>query len=183
MEPYSGERDIKELEVFPYEFVPSNDKDLQKTSLITRGSKFVDYVFSKAASHVECQGVELVTSDELNEQLLVDMKEVWRWNSVARPMYFVPEELDVAETSDCRFPQQCRDGPNCRHRKTRIFSDQYVDKDHMDEHVEKHAYFQISSVLKIRQRPDLSDDDLAICTYRLHAWGLQSRKWGMSTIK
>lgn len=178
IEPFAGERDVQELEVYPYEFASDSENHLQRETLIAQGKRFLEYVYSKAASHVECKGAELDTRDELSEQLLVDMREYWKWNNTIRPVYQVPEELDVSETSDCYLPIQCREGPDCRHRKTRIFSDQFVDKDHMDDHVEKHKYFQIGSSLQPKQMPSLTDDDLAICTFRLFAWGLHSRKWG-----
>ncbi|KAF2647422.1 hypothetical protein K491DRAFT_784737 [Lophiostoma macrostomum CBS 122681] len=177
IESYAGEREVRELVIIPYEIVSSDYKALQKSALIARGHKFVDYVFSKTASHVECRGLELTTNDDINEQLLVDTTLFWKGNNVARPTYFVPEELDVAETNDCAIADQYCQGAHCQHMRTLILTDQYVDKYHMDEHVEQHEYLQLRSVLKPWQRPDLTDDDLALCTYRLYAWGLQSRRW------
>jgi hypothetical protein len=179
IESYSGLRDIQDLDVYPVQFASESSPSFSRDTLISRGRKFLDYIYSKAASHVECRGEELQFKEDLREQLVVDMRECWKWSTNARPTYLPPEELDVAETSDCYLILTCRAGADCHHRKTRIFSDQYVDKEHMDDHVELHRYFSTTSAIQSKQQPELTDNDLAICTFRVYAWALQSRKWGL----
>jgi hypothetical protein len=173
IQPYAGERSITDLEVYPIAY--AKDAGKLKVNLIERGKKFVKFATSASASYCDCRGEELGTKEELNDKVIVDMREYGKDDSL--PNYSEPDALDMSETSDCDRGLDCTMGPECFHNLAMIIHDQYTDKTAMKEYVAEQPIFQQLSGKNHREGLKLRDDDYAVCTYRLFAYKLRSRDW------
>lgn len=173
IQPYAGERSITDLEVYPIAY--AKDASKLKARLIERGEKFVKFATSASASYCDCRGEELGTKEELNDKVIVDMREYGKDNSL--PNYSEPDALDMSETSNCDLGLDCILGPECYHSSVRIIHDQCTDKTAMKDYVAGQPIFQQLSGKNHREGLKPRDDDYAVCTYRLFAYKLRSRDW------
>ncbi|KAF2871440.1 hypothetical protein BDV95DRAFT_606882 [Massariosphaeria phaeospora] len=173
IQPYTGERSITDLDVYPIKY--AKDPTKLKETLIDRGKKFVKFATAPSASYCECKGEELGTKEELNDKVIVDMKEYGKDDTL--PSYTEPDALDMSETSTCDRGLECTLGPECYHTTTKILHDQYTDKTAMKDYVAEQPLFQHLTGKENRDPPKLQDNDYAICTYRLFAYKLRSRDW------
>lgn len=179
IQPYEGERDIRKLDVYPVEY--ASDWQASMKSLAARGRKFVDSIYTSAVTHVEYRGVDLKTKDELDEQMIVDMEYYWRHEETQHlPYYFAPEALDTCETAHYCTPNDWEQG-YCGRNTDVIVSDNYVEEEYMDEHVEGRGHV-LQFTTRFENKKNFEEDDLAICSHRLFGWCLRSRKWGASRI-
>jgi len=172
--PYSGERNIMDLDVVPVNYASDTAEMLR-----TRGEKFIKFVTSLIAPYVDCKGLELCTREELNDKVIVDMKGYLGSNPGDMPTFQEPEELDISETSDCYKGADCDYGSfSCYHR-SEIVHDQMFDLAAYREYVEdKPVFHPLSGTQNAgpRELPDFS-----ICYYRVFAYKLRSREWGESS--
>ncbi|KAF2122822.1 hypothetical protein BDV96DRAFT_561438 [Lophiotrema nucula] len=173
IQPYVGERNITDLEVHPIKYAP-NYMEL-RASLIARGKRFVRIVQSPTTSYCDCHGEELDTKEELNDKVIVDMKEYDRLHSL--PGYTEPDALDMSETSNCPQGLNCTSGPECYHNTAKIVHDQYAEKAAMKAYIDSQTIFQQFSSASQREKLVLEEDDFALCNYRLYAYKLRSRDW------
>ncbi|KAF2232927.1 hypothetical protein EV356DRAFT_233477 [Viridothelium virens] len=173
--PYAGERAITELDVYPIEYALKVEPQLKNT-LIKRGRNFIKYVMSSSLSYCDCKGKELTTKEDLNDKVIVDMKEYYK--SHVPPRFTEPEALDMSETSDCTRGLDCTLGADCYHGSTESFiQDQHTDKTAMKDYLNQHQIFKESSE-KAQGSPSYwTDDEAALCNYRLFAYKLRSREW------
>jgi hypothetical protein len=176
--PYSGERAVTELEVYPVNYDPEYKSRTRK--LKERGEKFVRLSLSTLPSYGDCKGVELHTKEDLNDKVIVDMKEYFKTHTEDVPKYIEPGGLDVSETSDCdRIYRDCTIS-NCWHRTFPIIHDQPCDQTGYLEFRDSQAEFRtLSSEVQAGQIPSL---DYSICYYRFYAYKLRSREWGESQL-
>ncbi|KAJ4291995.1 hypothetical protein N0V90_009894 [Kalmusia sp. IMI 367209] len=173
--PFTGERKITELEVFPLEY--ASDRHASKDTLIERGRKFVEYVSSKKTGyHLDCRGSDLQNKTErLDEQMIVDMEDYWGDpRNTGRPAYSAPEPLDARETSHfCYAFEPCETSSQIP-----FVVDHYIDQDFMDEDIKDRFLFSDYNERRLKEKLEMNDNDFAICTHRLYGWLLRSRKWG-----
>ena len=176
--PYVGERLITELDVYPLEYALRRDTEL-KTKLIKRGRNYVKYALSSSRSYCDCQGEDLHTKEELNDKVVVDMKEYYR--TYNPPCYTEPEALDMSETSDCSRGAECTLGAECYHGiiTALMVHDQFTDKAAMKDHLRNEPAFRVSNGNAGEFTPGKNEDDFAICDHKLFAYKLRSREWGM----
>ncbi|KAL9094035.1 MAG: hypothetical protein Q9165_003705 [Trypethelium subeluteriae] len=173
--PYAGECAITELDVYPIEYALKVENQLRDT-LIKRGRHLIKYVMSSSLSYCDCKGKELTTKEDLNDKVIVDMKEYYR-NHVP-PRFTEPEALDMSETSDCPRGLECTYGADCFHGTTASFiQDQHTDKTAMKEYLNQHQIFKESSEKAQGSPAYWNDDEAALCNYRLFAYKLRSREW------
>jgi len=173
--PYPGERDIRDLDVFPCEYASDT-----ATTLRERGKNFVKYAAAPTAFYVDCKGLELSTREELNDKVIVDMKGYFQINPDDIPRYQVPEHLDVSETSDCSRGRNCSSySLSCGHRNP-IVHDQVSDLAVYKKYIAENPLFKSS--LATADAPAIKDEDLGICHYRVFAYKFRSREWGKSSV-
>jgi hypothetical protein len=170
--PYSGERNILDLEIVPIEYAADASNMLQQ-----RGKKFFELVTASTAPYVDCKGVELHTREELNDKVIVDMKGYFSINPSDIPFFQEPEAPDISETTDCYAGNDCSiGGTSCHHRSARIVSDQICDLTAYQDYIEeKYAFNPLSGTQTIGH---IEPPDYSICHYRVFAYKLRSRDWG-----
>jgi len=174
--PYPGEKDIRDLEVIPFEY------DHNAARMLTaRGEKFFASVTARTAPYVDCKGLELSTREELNDKVIVDMKGYFQMNPNDIPKFQRPETLDISETSDCyQGGPFCSWGSiTCDHRNPIVY-DQMSDLAVYKEYVNKKPVFNPPSATA--DALGIDDEDLGICHYRVFAYKLRSREWGRSSF-
>jgi hypothetical protein len=170
--PYSGERNISDLEIVPVDYVRGATDMLEE-----RGRRFIDSVTALTAPYVDCKGLELSTREELNDKVIVDMKGYFNTNPSDIPSFQEPEELDVSETSDCYQGKDCSYACfSCYHR-TAIVHDQMSDLAAYQEYVDDKPVFNPLSGTP--NAGPIEPSDFAICHYRVFAYKLRAREWGM----
>jgi hypothetical protein len=173
IQPYSGERSITDLETFPISYY--KDVDQLKSALIERGKRFVKYATSPSACYCDCRGETLDTQDEVNEKVIVDMKEYGKGGNL--PKYSEPDALDFSETSTCDRGLDCTLGSECYHGTLTIIDDQHTDKTMLKDYISEQSIFQQVSGNDRHGGIKLTDNEYVICNYRLHAYKLRSREW------
>ncbi|KAH3941542.1 hypothetical protein HBH98_122000 [Parastagonospora nodorum] len=166
--PYSGERNITDLEIYPVEYADDTEKRLQE-----RGKRFHDLVTAKTVPYVDCTGIDLDTKEEINDKVIVDVRSYFNSEGTELAPYMPPSALNVSETSDCYFGMDCTsDESRCLHRKQMITPDQSSDLEIYQDHIYGKLEFNaVPYDLK------LWVPDFAICHYRIFAYKLQSRDW------
>ncbi|KAH3965117.1 hypothetical protein HBI56_196210 [Parastagonospora nodorum] len=169
--PYSGERNITDLEIYPVEYADGTEKRLQE-----RGKRFHDLVTAKTVPYVDCTGIDLDTKEEINDKVIVDVRSYFNSEGTEFVPYIPPSALNVSETSDCYLGMDCAtDGQSesrCLHRKQIIIPDQSSDLEIYQDHIYGKLEFNaVPYDLK------LWVPDFAICHYRIFAYKLQSRDW------
>ncbi|KAI4608845.1 hypothetical protein J4E83_008884 [Alternaria metachromatica] len=168
--PYHGERNVSDLDVIPMEYA-AGVADMLKE----RGKRFVETVSASIAPYVDCKGLELVTREELNDKVIVDMKGYFGTNPSDIPSFLEPEELDLSETSDCRQGKECSYScVSCYHRSP-VVHDQTTDLETYQEYVNEKPVFNPLSGASSAGLVDPSD--FSICHYRVFAYKLRSREW------
>ncbi|KAF2642633.1 hypothetical protein P280DRAFT_478719 [Massarina eburnea CBS 473.64] len=173
--PYTGEHSILDLEVYPSRFLV-NSYNVRK-SVIARGAKFVKFATSHVASYCDCIGFDLRTKEEINDKVIVDMRE---YSSVGKlPRFIRPDGMDLSETHNCAGIDDC-DGIQCVNKLSEsLMHDQAIDQTAMEEYMESVTIFQglIGESTHKNSELHLTEDDYAICTYRLFAYRFRSRDW------
>ena len=173
VQPYVGERSIFDLEVYPIEYALEKAPEV-KDSLVKRGKNFIKYAMSSSLSYCNCKGEDLTTKEELDDKVIVDMREYYRIHTP--PRFTEPDALDFSETSDCPKGLACSMGLDCFHGLVNIVHDQLTDKAALKQLMDSQEIFK-ESPGKARGPPS-KDDDFALCSYRLFAYELRSRAWG-----
>jgi hypothetical protein len=170
--PYAGERKIGSLAVYPIEYASGND--MSREALVVRGQKFVRYAKSKSVTYLDCTGLELRTKEELNDKVIVDMKEYFRIDQHRAdiPVFDEPEELDNPDIGNCN----CTYGPSCPHRHPFIIPDQPIDITVSEEYRATRPEFK--SLISSSETDSSWLPEYSICHYRLFAYKLRSREWG-----
>lgn len=176
IQPYTQERNITDLEVYPIEY--ADDSEKLKRALIERGKKFVKLADPKSSSYCDCNGEDLATKEELSDKVIVDMKEYCKAEKL--PGYTEPEALDMSETSNCPHGLACDVGPHCGHTTNKILHDQHIDKHSMKEYLETQPVFQRLTGTHSQKSFELENDDYMLCNHRIFAYKLRSRDWGES---
>jgi hypothetical protein len=171
--PYSGERKITELEVYPIKYASNMEERLQKS-----GKKFYELVTAKIAPYVDCTGHDLNTREELNDKVIVDMKSYFNTHTGDMPDFFAPGPPDMSETSDCFMGLKCSElggisGARCYHRSTKIIVDQASELNTYRDYIDGRAEFNI-----LPCDVDTWEPDFTICHHRVFAYKLRSREWG-----
>lgn len=170
--PFTGEREITDLEVYPVNYVHGAEEKLQD-----RGKRLHDLVTAKTVPYVDCTGIDLVTKEDINDKVIVDMKSYFISTASYPPPFHPPGALNVSETSDCFLGTNCT--PNgvgqaaCPHRKEQIHTDQLSDWEAYQDYVSGKLEFNF-----VPYDIKLWVSDFAICHYRLYTYKLQSRDWG-----
>jgi hypothetical protein len=177
--PYSGERLISSLSVYPIAYAPEND--MGRAALEARGKKFMRFADPRKVTYLDCTGLELRTREELNDKVIVDMKEYYRIEHHRHdiPKFTEPEEPDNSELSDCPhndWPHKsCPAGLNCPSRTVFVIPDHGMEATALQEYRANRREFKptiLSNDHASNWLPDWS-----ICHYRLFAYKLRSREW------
>jgi hypothetical protein len=177
--PYSGERKIADLDIYPIEY-KKDAKDTRDAGdrLYKRGKKFYDLVTAKIAPYVDCSGLDLIKREEIDDKVVVDMKSYFDAHLNQCPSFNAPGPPDMSETSDCDQGLACnaigttREG-SCYHRDTEIIVDQMSDLSTYQAYMEGKAEFHYRPFDKDAWVPDYS-----ICNHRVFVYKLRSREWG-----
>ncbi|KAH5013646.1 hypothetical protein HBI75_193830 [Parastagonospora nodorum] len=169
--PYSGERKITDLVVYPIKYAYDTEEKLH-----TRGKRFHDLVTAKTVPYVDCTGIDLDTKEDINDKVIVDIRSYF--NSVMTELepFNPPGAMNISETSDCYQGLNCalvsQSDSRCGHRVQKITPDQTSDLEVYQAYVHGRVEFNIAPYdLK------LWAPDFAICHYRIFAYKLQSRDW------
>jgi hypothetical protein len=170
--PYPNERPVTELPVFPIAYAD----DLQDV-LKQRGAKFKEYVEARPAKYLDCKGLELRTREELNDKVIVDMKGYFSTAPENTPKFQYPDPPDISETSDCFMGNECVGLAACSHQKVHIILDQWSDVQIFTDYVEGRPEFTAITEAHVAQPQ--KETNFEICYYRLFAYKLRSREWGM----
>lgn len=171
---YDGERDITDLDIFPYEYATESGQT--KALLIERGKKFVQFTKPR---HMHCEGLDIINKEEIDGQVMVDFKEGWAEQRREGELGGLdpPRRTDRAETWDC--PEGCNKGSDsCPHGNSHIHDDAEIDvkvgREFMaTQRLLKTDYFRLHE-----DGSDFTEDELALCNYRVHAYVLRARQWG-----
>ncbi|KAI4673644.1 uncharacterized protein J4E88_008700 [Alternaria novae-zelandiae] len=174
--PYTGERNISDLEVVPIEHAGAAADTLKE-----RGERFIKFVLASTAPYVDCKGLELRTREEINDRVIVDMKGYLGTNPGEMPTFKEPEELDLSETSDCGLGKTCTYSCfSCYHR-TSVVHDQLSDLAAYQEYIDDKSVFNTMS--DVPKAGAIEPDDFIICHYRVFAYKLRSREWVHVNVK
>lgn len=170
--PYTGERKVADLEVFPMEYASNMVQQLED-----RGRRFVDLATAKISPYVNCVGPDLDTREELNDKVIVDMKGYFSAKEINAPAFTEPPPLDLSETIDCVLGSDCVyiRTSTCPHRSMKIIADQATDILNYNEYIDGKPEF---NTYLDPQEAKTRDEDLPICHYRVFAYKLRSREWG-----
>lgn len=179
--PFIGQRKIVDLEVFPSEY--ASGRLASRDVLIKRGKKFFEYVTSgRTGCHVDVQGTNLRHMQEIfDEQMIIDPTTYWENTThLNRAIFSQPEYLYNKETK-----HYCTsDTVDSFCQRNHLFyavptvSDEYVDQDSMDSFTRNEHAFEDYSERILKDKPEMTDDDFAICTHQVPGWLLRSRKFG-----
>ncbi|KAL9622668.1 MAG: hypothetical protein Q9160_002978 [Pyrenula sp. 1 TL-2023] len=171
---YDGERDISELEIFPYEY--ANEPGQSKALLVDRGRKFIQFTKPR---HMHCEGLDIISKEEIDGQVMVDFKEGWADQRRERELGMLdpPRRSDRAETWDC--PEGCNKGSDsCPHGSNPIHDDAEIDVKVGREFMATQRLLKTDFFRLHEDGSDFTEDELALCNYRVHAYVLRSRQWG-----
>ena len=173
--PYSGERKISNLVVYPIHYAAENE--MKRDALAARGQKFIKFANPQNVTYLDCTGLELRTKEELNDKVIVDMKEYFRTEKhrLNMPTFSEPEDVDHSEISDCPITD-CTYGPTCHHRTVNVVPDQQVETTVMQEYRATRPEFK--SLISPNGTYSSWSPEWSICHYRLFAYKLRSREWG-----
>lgn len=199
---FEGERAVTSLDIYPLRFHPlrkdkptkNNGKEgepaepgtqLQK-HLVGRGKKFLQ---AAGIKHMYYVGPDLETKDDIESQVMIDFETAFsaddseekkkEWKPILETLLgATPEESKEKES--CRA--ECCSGEN-------IHDDAYVEKKRNEEYMASlfpESRDNLPSVaivprpLKETNTPGnvLTEDDLAIMSYRVFGFVLRNRKWG-----
>jgi len=170
--PYPGERNIRELDIFPSEYAADATEMLKE-----RGKKFVESVTASTAPYMDCNGLELRTREELNDKVIVDMKGFYSTHPYDMPSFEEPDQLNISETSDCYEGRNCTNACySCEHRTTAIVHDQMTALTAYQEYIDEKPVF--NPLLGVPNASLVEPSDFSICHYRVFAYKLRSREWG-----
>jgi len=173
--PYHGERNISDLDVIPMEYA-TEVADMLKE----RGKQFIESVTAPIAPYVDCKGLELVTREELNDKVIVDMKGYFGTNPSDIPSFREPEELDLSETSDCYNGIECNQSCTTCYHRTSVVHDQMTDLEAYQDYIDdKPAFNPLSGT---SNAGPIDPSDFSICHYRVFAYKLRSREWGRCSV-
>ncbi|RDL40429.1 uncharacterized protein BP5553_00408 [Venustampulla echinocandica] len=194
---FEGERAVTSLEVYPLRFHPartvepsSGNRDQSvapdcslRQRLIDRGRKFLEVAGVK---HMYYTGLTLETKDEVESQVVVDFETAFAvveehgrepWKPNLETIIGAPDEVEDIESCDAE----------CCLREN-IHDDSYVEEKRNEEYMgsllpktrdELPSVVIFPRLLRDTKRPQnaLSDEDLAIMSYRVFGFVLRSRKW------
>jgi hypothetical protein len=175
--PYPNLRSVTELEVFPIEYAGDTKKVLVK-----RGERFKEYVEARPAKYLDCKGLELSMGEELNDKVIVDMKGYFSTTPVGIPEFDYPESPNISETSDCFMGNDCAvvgglSTSACGHRTLKIIPDQVSDVQVFTDYIEGRPEF--NAITGAHNDQPQRETHFEICHYRLFAYKLRSREWGV----
>jgi len=170
--PYSGERKITDLDVYPIKYAYKTEEKLQ-----ARGKRFHDLVTAKTVPYVDCTGIDLDTKEDINDKVIVDFRSYFNSEMTELDPFNPPGAMNISETSDCYAGLECSSAgmteSRCPHRKQRISPDQTSDLEVYQAFVYGKVEFN-----SVPYDLKLWVPDFAICHYRIFAYKLQSRDWG-----
>jgi uncharacterized protein DUF7025 len=204
---FEGGRDITSLEVYPLRFHPIKKGDFNENEwgkvkslpadgryrqlLVNRGSKFLEVAEIKQMYYA---GLTVDVREEVESQVVIDFETAFsvedekqqKWKPDIQRVA-VPEQDSVLDTKACMA--EC-----CEYEI--VHDDTYVDQKQATDYIngllpKRQGMNELPSVAIIPQllvdlrdgiqknQYKISEDELAIMSYRVFGFVLRSRKWGM----
>ncbi|PYI36976.1 hypothetical protein BP00DRAFT_491558 [Aspergillus indologenus CBS 114.80] len=182
IQPYSGRLRVKNLPIYPLQFV--EDPKVLRETLVSSGRKFLRV---SKGTHLQYRGPNLHEGEEIDSEVIVDFKTaIWddrdkdpSWNykvefGVNPPKGSNQAEVTLVSAGGCREPDCCEND--------RVYDDLDVDHRRMEDFIAKNKLLTTDTRYLDDNPENVPEEDLILFPNRVFAFVLKDRKWGARCI-